>query len=96
MSTVSHAAPKLPLLDVLAANYTGAASSQHYNFNLALLVKVIEEDYNGKADRYFFGNMTDQFQSGIPFGCPGYLDILNELEAAYENSLNTTNATILG
>ena len=40
--------------------------------------------------------MTDQFQSGIPFGCPGYLDILNELEAAYENSPNVTNATTLG
>jgi hypothetical protein len=56
-------------------------------------VKVIEEDYNGKADRYFFGNMTGQFQSGIPFGCPGYLDILKELEANAAG-LNMTNATI--
>ena len=80
----------------LDANDMGAGSLQHYNFNLALLVKVIEEDYNGKADRYFFGNMTEQFQSGIPFGCPGYLDILNDLEAAYELSLNATNVTMLG
>jgi len=93
---VSHAVPNLPLVDLLAAKDLIPAPLQHYNFNLALMVKVIEEDYNGKADRYFFGNMTEQFQSGIPFGCPGYLDILKDLEAAYELSLNATNITTLG
>eukprot|EP01043_Picozoa_sp_COSAG02_P081315 COSAG02_NODE_19803_length_864_cov_1.011765_2_plen_90_part_00 len=88
--------PNLPLVDLLAANNLIYVAWQHYNFNLALMVKVIEEDYNGKADRYFFGNMTEQFQSGIPFGCPGYLDILKDLEVAYELSFNTTNVTTLG
>jgi hypothetical protein len=45
-----------------------------YNFNLALLVKVIEENWSGTADALFFDDLTAQFQRGIPFGCPGYLN----------------------
>ena len=43
----------------------------HYNFNVALLVNVIEND---KGDGNLLEHITDHFREGSPFGCGNMTD----------------------